>query len=71
MAIDTQVKRQSAATVHNHWNGPSIVPSGSFDEADRIHIGWTYAGFDFVSGTATVTATILPQLTTAYYRINA
>lgn len=44
MAIDSEQKRKSIATVATPWNGPSIVPSGSFDQADRQHIGWSYSG---------------------------
>jgi hypothetical protein len=44
MAIDTERKRKSAATVSAVWNGPSVVPDGTIDGPDRQHIGWSYSG---------------------------
>lgn len=44
MAIDSEVKRKSAATVGAIWNGPSVVPNSTIDQADRQHIGWSYSG---------------------------
>jgi hypothetical protein len=44
MAIDTQQDRQSAATVATVWNPPTIVPDGSFNQADRQQIGYCYSG---------------------------
>lgn len=43
MAIDTRAKRQSAA-----WVGfpgpPSLLPTGTIDQAARQQVSWTYAG---------------------------
>lgn len=44
MAIDSEQKRKSAATVAMIWNGPSVVPDGTINQADRQHIGWSYSG---------------------------
>ena len=44
VAIDTEQRRKSAATVFSVFNGPSVVPSGTIAAADRLHIGWSYAG---------------------------
>ena len=44
MAIDSAQKRASAATVSSVWAGPSVISDGSFDAADRAHIGWSYGG---------------------------
>lgn len=44
MAIDSEQKRKSAATVAMVWNGPSVVPSGTIAGADRQHIAWSYSG---------------------------
>ena len=44
MAIDTERKRKSAATVATIWNAPSVVPDGTIAQADRQHIGWSYSG---------------------------
>lgn len=43
MAIDTAVKRASAATVMVPFP-PSVVANGSIDAADRQHSAWSYAG---------------------------
>lgn len=44
MAIDSEVKRKSAATVAAVWNAPSVVPNSTIDNPDRQHIGWSYSG---------------------------
>jgi hypothetical protein len=44
MAIDTAQKRASSATISAIWNGPSVIPDSSFDQADRQHIAWSYSG---------------------------
>lgn len=44
MAIDTRRKRASVVNVARPWTPPAIVPDGSFTQADRQHIGWSYAG---------------------------
>jgi len=54
MAIDTARKRKSAATVGAVWNGPSVVPTGAIDQADRQHVAWSYSGI--LAGAAGVTA---------------
>jgi hypothetical protein len=44
MAIDTRQKRASAMTVCTCWYPPAVQPDGSFDQADRQNIGWSYTG---------------------------
>lgn len=44
MAIDTQQKRQSAASVGKVWKGKAPVPGGSIDAPQRLHVAWKYAG---------------------------
>jgi len=44
MALDTALKRQSAAAIGLYPVGPTVVPSGAFDKADRQAIGYGYAG---------------------------
>lgn len=44
MAIDSAIKRASIAAIAALAIGPSVVPSGSFDQADRQVIGYSYAG---------------------------
>jgi hypothetical protein len=44
MAIDTATKRASIAAIGLMRNGPTVVPSGSFDQADRQVIGYSYSG---------------------------
>jgi hypothetical protein len=44
MAIDSEVKRKSIAAIGHRHSGPVILPSGSFDQADRQAIGYSYSG---------------------------
>jgi len=44
MAIDSEQKRKSVTTIATVWNGPSVVPDGTINGADRQHIGWSYSG---------------------------
>lgn len=44
MAIDSEVKRKSIAAINLIPVGPMVVPSGSFSQADRQVIGYSYAG---------------------------
>jgi hypothetical protein len=44
MAIDSEQKRKSAATVGPPTNAPSVVPDSSISGADRQQIAWSYSG---------------------------
>jgi hypothetical protein len=44
MAIDTERKRKSIVSIGQRQVGPGVVPDGSFDQADRQAIGYSYAG---------------------------
>lgn len=44
MAIDSERKRKSAATVAAVFLAVSVVPSGTIEQADRQHIAWSYSG---------------------------
>lgn len=62
MAVDTEQKRKSVATVGTVWNPPTVVVDGSIDGADRQHIGWGYAGIlvlDYLEPTGIASAEAL------------
>ncbi len=61
MAIDTEQKRKSAATVAAVWLVVSVVPSGIIAQADRQHIGWSYSGI-LAAAPAIVEALAITQL---------
>ena len=42
--LDTQQKRMSAAYAGTTALPPSVFPSGAIDAAERLNIGWSYAG---------------------------
>lgn len=42
MAIDSQIKRQAIASISSFFVGPTVIPDGSFDQQDRIQIGYGY-----------------------------
>lgn len=44
MAIDSALKRASIAAIGLSAIGPTVIPSGAFDQADRQVIGYSYAG---------------------------
>jgi len=44
MAIDTQAKRMSVIGISLYATCPSVLPDGSFDQADRQTIGYGYSG---------------------------
>jgi len=44
MAIDSAIKRASIASIGSFFVGPSVIPTGGFDQADRQHIGYGYSG---------------------------
>ena len=52
MAVDTPTKRKSIAAIGAMFVGPTVVPTGSFDQADRQVIGYSYSGILVGSGTA-------------------
>lgn len=60
MAIDTAQKRKSVATVASYWNAPSVIADGSFNQADRQHIGWSYSGI--LAGAAVIEARLFITL---------
>lgn len=63
MAIDSEVKRKSIAAIGQRQAGVVIVPSGSFDQADRQAIGYSYSGIlagGAVAGNATQLINNLP-----------
>jgi len=44
MAIDSEVKRASISSVGANFIGPSVVPDGTIDAADRAAAAGSYAG---------------------------
>ena len=56
MAIDTATKRASIAAIGLMAIGPSVIPTGSFDQADRQAIGYSYSGI--LAGSPVVPADI-------------
>lgn len=44
MAIDTQAKRMSITAISMYAMGPSVLPSGTFTQAQRQTTGYGYYG---------------------------
>lgn len=44
MAIDSATKRASIAAIGLRPVGPSVIPTGGFDQADRQVIAYSYSG---------------------------
>jgi hypothetical protein len=55
MAIDSATKRASIAAIGLMSIGPTVIPTGSFDAADRLVIAYSYSG---ISAVATAVALI-------------
>ena len=62
MAIDTETKRKSIASIGAMFIGSVVVPTGSFDQADRQVIGYSYSGILAGGGPSIVV--------TPYYYLN-
>lgn len=50
MAIDSEVKRKSAAACGNVCMPVALVPNGTIDNPDRQAAGWSYAGISAGGG---------------------
>ena len=46
MAIDSPTKRKSIIAIGAMFIGPIVVPTGTFDQADRQVIGYSYSGIE-------------------------
>lgn len=66
MAIDTATKRASIAAIGLLAVGPTVVPTGGFDQADRQVIAYSYAGILAAASSPSIiaitTAAICPDL---------
>lgn len=60
MAIDSEQKRKSVATVGPPINAPSVVPDGSLTNPDRQQIAWSYSGIQAGGAPSFIVAWALP-----------